>query len=236
MGLDWLRICADATSTDCVQPIQLSYLIALVIGAVLFAIIARRSRDLSTATLTLMVVAIAINIAVGSPDLRPAPPDLPRLDRHGPRRGAGRAVGRGADGPPLEPDLVDPARPRRRRADGRVLRTGRRRHRPDGRVLGVTRRLPAPQRRCPRRRVPGACVRHRGGRHRPPGRPSDDRADHRLRQHRLAEPLRRRRSRHRRGRHRRRLGLAPDDLRPARARTRGSGPTSSRRPRSPPAS
>ena len=32
----------------------------------LFAVIARRSRDLSTATLTLMVVAIAINIAVGS--------------------------------------------------------------------------------------------------------------------------------------------------------------------------
>jgi hypothetical protein len=66
MGLDWLRVCAEATSTDCVQPIQLSYLIALVIGAVLFAVIARRSRDLSTATLTLMVVAIAINIAVGS--------------------------------------------------------------------------------------------------------------------------------------------------------------------------
>jgi hypothetical protein len=66
MGLDWLKVCADATATDCVQPIQLSYLIALVIGAVLFAVIARRSRDLSTATLTLMVVAIAINIAVGS--------------------------------------------------------------------------------------------------------------------------------------------------------------------------
>ena len=34
--------------------------------AVLFAVIARRSRDLTTAVLTLMAVAIAINIAVGS--------------------------------------------------------------------------------------------------------------------------------------------------------------------------
>ena len=66
MGLDWLTICADDKATNCVQPIQLAYLVALLAGAVLFAIIARRSRDLSTATLTLMVVAIAINIAVGS--------------------------------------------------------------------------------------------------------------------------------------------------------------------------
>ena len=35
-------------------------------GLILFAIIARRSRDLSTATLILMAVAIAINIAVGA--------------------------------------------------------------------------------------------------------------------------------------------------------------------------
>ena len=66
MGLDWLTICADSAATNCVQPIQLAYLIAVVVGAILFAVIARRSRDLSTATLTLMVVAIAINIAVGS--------------------------------------------------------------------------------------------------------------------------------------------------------------------------
>src|SRR6478609_3560423 len=66
MGLDWLTICADDKATNCVQPIQLWYLVALLAGTVLFAIIARRSRDLSTATLTLMVVAIAINIAVGS--------------------------------------------------------------------------------------------------------------------------------------------------------------------------
>ena len=66
MGLDWLNVCADGAATNCVQPIQLAYLVALIVGAVLFAVIARRSRDLSTATLTLMAVAIAINIAVGS--------------------------------------------------------------------------------------------------------------------------------------------------------------------------
>ena len=39
---------------------------ALVVGVVLLAIIGRRSRDLTTAILSLMAVAIAINIAVGS--------------------------------------------------------------------------------------------------------------------------------------------------------------------------
>ncbi len=64
--MDWLTICAAEQTEGCVQPIQLIYLIAVVIGAVLFAYMARRSRDLSTATLTLMPVAIAINIAVGA--------------------------------------------------------------------------------------------------------------------------------------------------------------------------
>jgi hypothetical protein len=66
MNLDWLQVCAEGQTTPCVAPIQLAYLVALIVGAVLFAIIARRSRDLTTATLTLMVVAIAINITVGS--------------------------------------------------------------------------------------------------------------------------------------------------------------------------
>jgi hypothetical protein len=57
MNLDWL---------SSLPTIQLVYLVAVVVGAILFAVIARRSKDLSTATLTLMVVAIAINIAVGS--------------------------------------------------------------------------------------------------------------------------------------------------------------------------
>lgn len=63
---DWLTICAADQTEGCVQPVQFVYLIALLVGTVLLAIIARRSRDLSTATLTLIPVAIAINIAVGS--------------------------------------------------------------------------------------------------------------------------------------------------------------------------
>lgn len=66
MNLDWLQVCADGQTTPCVAPIQVAYLVALIVGAILFAIIARRARDLTTATLTLMVVAIAINITVGS--------------------------------------------------------------------------------------------------------------------------------------------------------------------------
>jgi hypothetical protein len=66
VNLNWLTICATGQTTDCIQTEQLVYLVALLIGAVLFAVVARRSRDLTTSTLTLMVVAIAINIAVGS--------------------------------------------------------------------------------------------------------------------------------------------------------------------------
>ena len=66
MNLNWLTICAEGQTTDCISTVQVAYLVALVVGAVLFAIIARRSRDLTTATLTLMVVAIAINITVGA--------------------------------------------------------------------------------------------------------------------------------------------------------------------------
>jgi energy-coupling factor transport system substrate-specific component len=66
MSLDWLTICANGQTENCIPTIQLVYLAALIVGAVLFAIVARRSRDLSTATLTLIPVAIAINIAVGS--------------------------------------------------------------------------------------------------------------------------------------------------------------------------
>lgn len=52
--------------TSCVEPLQLVYLVGLVILAVLLGIAARRSRDFSTSVLVLMPVAIAINIAVGS--------------------------------------------------------------------------------------------------------------------------------------------------------------------------
>ena len=46
-------------------PIQVVYLMAVMVG-VIGSIIGRRSRDLSTTTLSLMPVAIAINIAVGA--------------------------------------------------------------------------------------------------------------------------------------------------------------------------
>jgi energy-coupling factor transport system substrate-specific component len=64
--VDWLTICAPDQTEGCVQSIQLVYLVAVLVGTVLFALIARRSRDLPTAVLTLMPVAIAINVAVGS--------------------------------------------------------------------------------------------------------------------------------------------------------------------------
>jgi hypothetical protein len=66
MNLDWLQICAEGQTTPCVAPIQVGYLVALIIGVIVLAIIGRRSRDFTTAVLTLMPVAIAINIAVGS--------------------------------------------------------------------------------------------------------------------------------------------------------------------------
>jgi type IV secretory pathway TrbD component len=55
-----------AAGTSCVEPLHVAYLIALVVVAALLFIAARRSRDLSTSTLALMPVAIAINIAVGA--------------------------------------------------------------------------------------------------------------------------------------------------------------------------
>jgi hypothetical protein len=66
MNFSWLTICPEGQTTDCVQPVQLLYLAALVIGVVVLAFIAVRSRDLSTSTLVLMSVSIAINIAVGA--------------------------------------------------------------------------------------------------------------------------------------------------------------------------
>ena len=66
MDFGWLTVCAEGQTTPCIAPVQLAYLVALLLGVVLFAVVGRRSRDLTTATLTLMVVAIAINITVGS--------------------------------------------------------------------------------------------------------------------------------------------------------------------------
>lgn len=66
MDLSWLRVCAEGQAEGCIPAVQLLYLAALLVGVVLLAVIAVRSRDLSTATLALMPVAIAINIAVGA--------------------------------------------------------------------------------------------------------------------------------------------------------------------------
>ena len=66
MDLSWLQVCAEGQTEGCIPTIQLLYLAALVAGVVLLGVIAIRSRDLSTATLALMPVAIAINIAVGA--------------------------------------------------------------------------------------------------------------------------------------------------------------------------
>ncbi len=66
MSFNWLQVCAAGQTDGCVQPVQLAYLALLVIGIVALVLLARRSRDLSTSTIALMPVAIAINVAVGS--------------------------------------------------------------------------------------------------------------------------------------------------------------------------
>jgi hypothetical protein len=66
MKLDWFRVCAQGETANCIDQNQLIYLVAVIIGVVLVALVARRSRDLSTTVISLLPVAIAINIAVGS--------------------------------------------------------------------------------------------------------------------------------------------------------------------------
>ena len=65
-SLSWLQVCGEGQTEGCIPTVQVIYLIAVVVGVVLVAIIGRRSRDLETSTLSLMPVAIAINIAVGA--------------------------------------------------------------------------------------------------------------------------------------------------------------------------
>jgi energy-coupling factor transport system substrate-specific component len=64
--MDWLMICAEGQVDGCIPADKLPYFIAIIVGAVVLAVIARRTRDLSTATLSLMAVAIAINVVIGS--------------------------------------------------------------------------------------------------------------------------------------------------------------------------
>jgi len=58
----------NATNAPCTDNLFLTYayLAAMIVGAFILFIAARRSRDMSTAVLALMPVAIAINIAVGA--------------------------------------------------------------------------------------------------------------------------------------------------------------------------
>src|SRR6478752_6663819 len=64
--MDWLTMCAADEVDACIPTDKVPYLVAVLVGAGLLAVIARRTRDLSTATLTLMAVAIAINLVLGS--------------------------------------------------------------------------------------------------------------------------------------------------------------------------
>ena len=70
MSLSWLTICAEGQTTDCIPQIQLAYLLGIVVAVVLLAIVAVRSRDFSTATIALIPVAIAINVAIGARSVR----------------------------------------------------------------------------------------------------------------------------------------------------------------------
>jgi len=66
MNIDWLTICAEGQSGVCTPAVQIAYLAGLVVAVILLAIVAIRSRDFSTATIALIPVAIAINIAMGA--------------------------------------------------------------------------------------------------------------------------------------------------------------------------
>ncbi len=66
MSIDWLTICAEGQSGICTPAIQIAYVAGIIVALVLLVFIAVRSRDFSTATLALIPVAIAINLAVGS--------------------------------------------------------------------------------------------------------------------------------------------------------------------------
>jgi len=65
-SLDWLQICAQGQADGCVSPYVALYLIGLLIAVPILFLVARRTRDLTTSTLLLMVVSIAINITIGA--------------------------------------------------------------------------------------------------------------------------------------------------------------------------
>jgi hypothetical protein len=64
--MDWLHMCATGETTKCVSVDELAWIIVSIGFLVAVVLLARRARDFSTATLSLMPAAIAINIAAGS--------------------------------------------------------------------------------------------------------------------------------------------------------------------------
>ena len=62
----WLQVCAEGQTDGCVSPYVALYLVGLLVAVPILFLIARRTRDLTTSTLLLMVVSIAINITVGA--------------------------------------------------------------------------------------------------------------------------------------------------------------------------
>jgi energy-coupling factor transport system substrate-specific component len=65
-SLGWLKVCAEGQTDGCVSPYVGLYLVGLLIAVPILFLIAQRTRDLTTSTLLLMVVSIAINITVGA--------------------------------------------------------------------------------------------------------------------------------------------------------------------------
>ncbi len=64
--MDWLTLCEIGATDPCVGTVQVVYLATVVIGGLLLVLAGRRARDFSTAVLSLMAVAIALNISIGS--------------------------------------------------------------------------------------------------------------------------------------------------------------------------
>ena len=174
----WLTPCTDAlkeAGTACVETWQVAYLGCCWSLVVVLFIAARRSRDMSTAVLALMPVAIALNIVVGSMiSLLKLPIYLDSIGTvlvgalAGPWAGA--LTG-------LLANLIWALLPVPGGA-GPVIAffaPGGPRDRPDGRLLGRSRRLPDARRRSASRFVPGAVRGHRRRRTGLLRRPADDR-------------------------------------------------------------
>ena len=66
LRFDWLHMCATGETTPCVSVDELAWIAIGIVFLAAVVFLARRARDFSTATLSLMPAAIAINIAAGA--------------------------------------------------------------------------------------------------------------------------------------------------------------------------